>query len=129
MTIKPILTIGMLILLSFLLESCQPDGISCAEDQEFCTLIDNQDFEATGQIINDFLTELPKNAHDQNLEKLQDWLSCASCVAEVSILCNSCIKTLPPMSELSVDFVSNGQTTMMIMDIVMDESLRFANYH
>ena len=48
---------------------------------------------------------------------------------KIIVLCNSCIYTLPPQSELSVDFISNGQPITMMLDILMDDPLKFRAYH
>ena len=117
------------ILLTLTLWSCKKLNIGCSENKTFCTLIDDQEFDATGTLIDNFLANRRKNKPDKNLDKLKDWLECKSCVDKVEIICNSSIYTLPPQSELSVDFISNGQTETMIMDILMSETLKFRAYH
>ncbi len=105
------------------------DTVSMSEEQEFCSLVDKEDLEATKPIINDYLAGLEKNKNDENLQKLVDWLESQSCVDKAEILCNSCIFTLPAQSEILVDFNFNGQTITRTMDISMEERLRCSNYH
>ena len=112
-----------------LFTSCKKDDVSCSNEKDFCQLVDKQDFDATEPIIDDYLAGLKKNKPDENLEKIVDWLECMSCVTNVKIVCNSCIKTLPAQSELRVDFDSNGQKITMTMDITMGEPLKFRSYH
>ena len=123
------LTIGLLLLISLTLSSCKQDPLSCTDDEAFCALVAEQNFEATGPIIDDFLSGLRKNQADENLNQLVDWLECKSCVDNIKLLCNSCIQTLPVQSELQVDFIANGQAISLILDISMDDILAFNGYH
>jgi hypothetical protein len=45
------------------------------------------------------------------------------------ILCNSCIETYPPQSELRIDFLVNGQSIPMTLDILMDNPLTYRAFH
>jgi hypothetical protein len=47
----------------------------------------------------------------------------------VEIRCVSCILTNPPQSELSITFYVNGQQIVKVLDIIMDNPLRFRTYH
>lgn len=129
MTRKTILTAVIIFLTCLTLWTCNKEKASCSDDQTFCSLVVNQDFDATGSVIDNYLAGLKKNKKDENLERLRDWLECKSCVDKAEIYCNSCIKTNPPQSILSVDFISNGQTVTMTLDILMDEPLKFCAYH
>jgi hypothetical protein len=129
MTRKTILTAVIIFLTGITLWTCNKETAPCSDDQAFCSLVDNQLFDSTGSIINNYLAGLKKNKKDENLVKLRNWLECKSCITRAQIICNSCIKTNPPMSELSVDFFSNGQKVTMILDILMDEPLKYVAYH
>ncbi len=129
MTSPTFLKSAISLLIFFTLVSCTKDRISRAEDTEFCSFVDSQDFDQTASIINDFLEGQKKNEDTENLEALKDWLACISCVGEVEILCNSCIYTLPTQSELRVEFIANGQTIIKVLDIRMGERLSFVRYH
>ncbi len=126
---KAIFTIGIITIACILFGSCSKESISTRDDFKFCVLVHENNFDQTGPIINDFLTGLKSNNPDENLEKLVKWLESISCVDNVTIMCNSCIYTGPPMSELKVDYSFNGQIVPMIMDIRMSEPLTFARYH
>ncbi len=105
---------------------------SCKEErdnEQFCTLINDQNFDATLPLVDEFLATLSDNTQEESLEKLKNWLDAKDCVNTVTILCNSCIYTLPAQSELSVEFNANGQDTILTLDIIMDEPLRVRTYH
>ncbi|NOX86091.1 MAG: hypothetical protein GXO86_09030 [Chlorobi bacterium] len=82
-----------------------------------------------GPIINNFLITQKKNSHDESLQNLIQWLECKSCVARSEILCNSCIETYPPQSEIRVVFYYKWTTDTLVMDILMDEPLKFLAWH
>jgi hypothetical protein len=129
MTRKIILTATILFLSCFSLFSCKKDKTDSAEEDTFCTLINENNFNATGPLINNFLATLNNESTSESLNKLSTWLENKSCVDTAIVLCNSCIETLPPQSELSIDFISNGQKVNKIMDILMDDTLKFREYH
>jgi hypothetical protein len=124
-----IFTIGIITIVCVLFGSCSKESISTQDDFKFCVLVHENNFDQTGPIINDFLDGLKKDKPDENLEKLANWLESISCVNKVSILCNSCIYTDPPMSELKVDYHTNGLIVATILDIKMSEPLKFVRYH
>lgn len=92
-------------------------------------LVDKKKLDSTGYFVDQFLLTLKNKDQDENLEKLRVWLEEKECIDEAKLLCNSCIKTLPPQSELSVSFVTNGLTAKMTMDILMGDPLKFRAYH
>lgn len=124
---QSILWIITVVAVSFL-TTCEKENEACPDESTFCILINNQDFDATGPVINEFLKTLQKD-DDQALGKLKNWLDCKNCVKSAEILCNSCIETLPPQSEILVQFNSNGQVVEKTMDILMSEPLKFSGYH
>ncbi|MBK6966492.1 MAG: hypothetical protein IPH20_22000 [Bacteroidales bacterium] len=111
------------------LSSCEKNKDADSDDSMFCALVNNGEFEATGPLIDKYLMKLEQNRPDQNLEALRSWLEAKSCVDEATILCNSCIYTLPPQSELSIDFISQGEKITLTLDIMMGDSLKFRTYH
>lgn len=129
MTSKSILKAVIILLACITLGNCNKEKAPCSDDQPFCSLADNQDFNDTGSIINNYLSGLKKNKKDENLAELINWLECKSCVDRAQLICNSCIKTNPPISEISIDFISNGQKITMVMDISMEEPLKYVAYH
>ena len=80
-------------------------------------------------LIDNFLSKLQMSGNAQNLDLLKEWLECKSCVKKVSILCNSCIKTNPAQSELSVVFMTNGQSVEKTLDLEMSIPPKFRAYH
>ena len=126
---KTILTTAIILLTCATLWTCKKEKIFCADDDAFCLLVNEQNFDETGPLIDDFLETLKIHDQAKNLEKLKDWLECKSCVTKAKILCNSCIKTLPAQSELSVKFIAGGQSVKKTLDILMDDPLKFRAYH
>jgi hypothetical protein len=129
MSHKTILIKVLIILTSLTFWTSKKDKIICSHEYEFCSFVSKQDFDATGPLIDDFLAGLKNNKTDENLENLLIWLECKDCVISAKIFCNSCIQTFPPQSEIQVVFNNNGQQVTMIMDIIMDEPLKFREYH
>ena len=120
---RTVLTTAIILFACLTLWTCNKD------DETFCALVNEENFDATGPLIDDFLATLKNGNQADHLAKLKEWLECKSCVEKAQILCNSCILTFPPQSELSVDFVSNGIIITMTLDILMSEPLKFRAYH
>lgn len=118
------------ILIIGLLTNCKKDDPKCANDLDFCTLIEVEDYNETGLLLDNYLSGLKSQLSDeQKLGQLKDWLECKSCVSKAEILCNSCIFTDPPKSSLKLSFVFNDQQKEKQLYIVMDNPLRFSNYN
>jgi hypothetical protein len=116
--------------LTTMLTGCNKDDVNCSYNTEFCSFISSEEYNETGTYIDKYLSGLKTNLSDEDkLQKLKDWLECKSCVEIVEILCVSCIYTNPPQSELRVTFIVNGQKIEKILDIIMDDPLRFRTYH
>ncbi len=129
MTRKIIFSALVLLLISLTQWSCKKNEVKCTDEETFCTLVNDKNYEATGPLINNFLSTLKKDSQDESLQKLADWLECKSCVAKAEIRCNSCILTNPPQSEIQVVFYNQWTTDTLIMDILMDEPVKFLAYH
>ena len=109
--------------------SCHKDRNTNEDDQQFCACVAEKNFDGTGPFIDIFLATLHNASSDENLEKLCIWLESKACIDSVKIICNSCIKTLPPQSELSVSFTVDGKPLTLILDILMDNPLHFRTFH
>ena len=118
-----------IILFLFLFSACNKDHIACTKEKEFCKLIANKNFDGTETLINDFLAKHFENDSAKDLENLGQWLECKSCVKQAKILCNSCVKTYPALSELSIDYISKGEIINKVLDIKMVEPLEFGFHH
>ncbi|RPA68288.1 hypothetical protein EF405_11520 [Cyclobacteriaceae bacterium YHN15] len=117
-------------ILTVFLFGCSENDFDCRDNKAFCSSVQSQNLQKTETVINEFLKELSVDLDSQEkLERLRDWLQCKSCVAHAEIFCNSCIYTLPPISELKITFIIEDQETEKILDIIMSEPLRFAGYH
>ncbi|MBE0637892.1 MAG: hypothetical protein IH598_05180 [Bacteroidales bacterium] len=129
MNYKSILVTLVILLSCLSISSCKKDKDVTSDDEKFCECVASQNYEATGPLIDNFLSTLDNNNQDDNLKKLKDWMDAKSCVDSTSIVCNSCIDTNPPQSEVRVTFISNGQKESMVMDIIMSDPLKFRTYH
>mgnify|MGYP007011821550 CR=1 FL=1 len=130
MKFKPVIWITSCLTFLLLLANCKKESVFCPESDTFCAFVNQQLYDSTGTIINQFLESFDQNKSDEvRLEKLKNWLNSLSCVENAEIICLSCIKTNPPQSELKVVFVSGGQMVELILDILMGEKLRFVRYH
>lgn len=113
-----------------LLTNCKKEDVGCSDNVEFCAFINTGDFNATGPLINNFLSRLNNNQSDQEkLEQLIECLNCKSCVSNAQILCSFCIETNPPQSEIRIVFNVNGQQVTQTLDISMEQPLRFVSFH
>ena len=119
----------IMILTSLILWSCEEDNEMNSAQAEFCMLIDNQGYDATGSLIDDYLAGLERNNSEVNLERLVDWLESISCVNNAEIICNSCLYSLPPQSRIQVGFNSNGRKITKILNISMSDPLDYRGYH
>lgn len=126
---KSILLAFSILLACLALYSCKKDKNVNSDDEKFCEYVSSQNFDATRPLIDNFLATLDNNNRYANLVKLKNWMETKSCVDSTTIICNSCIETNPPQSELMVSFISNGQKTSLIMDIIMSDPLKFRTYH
>jgi hypothetical protein len=79
-------------------------------------------------IINEFLAGLPNSnsfsEDEQNLQALAKWLNSNSCVIDATVLCVSCIETLPEQSEVSFSFKEEEITKVVTLDVSMSKPLR-----
>lgn len=113
-----------------MLTGCKKDNIKCSDDSEFCAFVSSEDYNQTGALTDKYLGGLENSlSDDEKLERLKEWLKCNNCVSNAEILCNSCIYTNPAISELKVWFMVNGQQMVKVLDIMMDDPLRFVTYH
>ena len=120
-------TILLLLLSFFAISSCKKDKTN--PEDNFCTLVESQNYEGTGPLVDAFLAGLDNTTQDEQLNQLKNWMAAKSCVDSVGIMCISCIETLPPQSELRVVFISAGRDTSLTMDILMSEPLKFRTFH
>jgi hypothetical protein len=119
-----------LFFLSIMQGGCKKEDENCSYNYEFCAFVSTEEYNETGIYIDKFLIGLQSNLSDEDkLQKLKDWLECKNCVNSVEIRCVSCILTNPPQSELSITFYVNGQQIVKVLDIIMDNPLRFRTYH
>ena len=98
------------------------------EEGTFCSYLNVENIDKTIPFINDFLAGLPSSSSfaedEQNLQALTIWLKSKPCIIDASILCVSCIYTLPAQSEIAILFEENGKTVKVVFDILMSNPLK-----
>ena len=128
MTGRTLALLSILIVnLTFL--SCHKDTEKENLDKKFCSAVNVQDFDATGPLIDEFLESISGKGQEEQLEDLRTWLEEKCCIDSAEIVCNSCIETLPPQSEIRLVFFVNGQPVIRVLDILMGEPMSFRDYH
>jgi hypothetical protein len=93
--------------------------------EELCSYLNSENLDKTIPIINDYLAGQKSKLNDEEkLQALVKWLKSCTCITDATILCISCIYTLPAMSEIKVMFEENEKTVELILDITMSNPLR-----
>jgi hypothetical protein len=66
----------------------------------------------------------------QNIQILSASVS-SQCSFTANMLCFSCIKTLPPQTEISISFMDGGSQVRKVFDISYspDNKMKFVNMH
>ncbi|HRN33690.1 MAG TPA: hypothetical protein PLQ53_05845 [Saprospiraceae bacterium] len=128
---KQSILLGMVILLYMVFSGgCTKDSVLCTDDGIFCGSMVNSDDDKALAAINNYLSKQEKNQADSvKLHLLKDWLECKSCIQEVRVLCNSCIKTYPAQSELSVRLTGSEPDDVLVLDILMSNPLKAIRFH
>jgi hypothetical protein len=104
--------------------------IGIISEDEFCSYVNLENINKTLPAINKFLKELSGDLDDeQQLEALTTWLKSFPCITDATILCASCIETLPPQSEILISFDEDGLLNALVLDISMSEPLEACCYH
>ena len=98
--------------------------------EEFCSYVNVGKIDETIPFINEFLSDLSSNLDDkQKLQALEVWLKSYPCIIDATILCVSCIYTLPAQSEMLISFEENGVVKEFTLDISMSNPLKAVRYH
>ena len=125
MNVKKLELVGIILLLLLGFTGCDKDKEKSASKDELCLNLNTEKIDKTTPIINDYLATLKSDLNDVNkLQSLTEWLKSCPCVIDATILCMSCIYTLPAQSEISVLFKENGTTKEVILDILMANPLK-----
>jgi hypothetical protein len=110
--------------------SCGSDKAERTDNEEFCLNFNSENMNKTIPVINKFLTGLKNNLNDeQKLQALTEWLKSHPYINDATILCVSCIYTLPAQSEISSSINEDGKTEDFILDIWMSNPLIALGFH
>lgn len=121
------LRILMLLAFAFVLAlaACKKDKQGCVDEESFCELVEDGNFEGSTNVMSNYLASLI-SSNNQKLEKLKDWLECKRCVEEVYIPCFSCIEEPPPTRTIGIDFIQNGEIVNIQLVVHLNEQMESA---
>ena len=112
----------------FAFAACKKEVMICG-NMTFCEKVDYQYSELLNTDINHFMATITADTPEDKLNVLNDWLLNMRCVTEAEIICNSCIYTNPPQSELKITFDADGKEVIKTMNVLMSDTLKFVNFH
>lgn len=114
----------LLIILTVLLTgiACRKDKDNTPDCQQLRTSITTNDRSAVKEIITTVINRLHARKHTRdNLAKLVTAIN-QQCQVNASLVCFSCIYTLPPQSEISVSVAGTTGPIKVIVDISYDKN-------
>ena len=98
--------------------------------EDFCLYVDVENIDQTIPLIDVFLASLSNDlTNEQKLNELIECLKSQPCINDVTVLCQSCIETDPPTSEIAVSFDKEGITKKIVLCISMGYPLKTACYN
>ena len=106
-----------MIILFLSCSACDKQQLGCANEEEFCKLVEESSSEGATHMVRNYLASLINDNPGKKLAKLKDWLECKRCVEEAYIPCFSCIDDEPSRCEIRVDFVNQGQILIQLEDL------------
>jgi len=124
------ITVSALLLtaLFILFPSCKKNKIKNL-DKDFCEQVEQQDFDALMQVIDDYLSIEKLDNSDASMDKLNSWMQEKECVNTSTVSCYSCIKTNPATSEIQIEFSIDDETFAKVLDISMDDQICCSWFH
>ena len=103
-------------------------AVQVTDSGKLCEYLNIENINKAIPIINDYLASLPSSnsfaEDEQNLRALTKWLKSNTCIIDATILCVSCIETLPEQSEISFSFKEGEVTIVVTLDILMSTPLK-----
>jgi len=125
---KKLKLIGVILLLLVGFVGCDKEEGQATDSEELCLYLNSGNIDRMIPIINEFLAGLPNSnsfsEDEQNLQALTEWLKSNSCVVDATVLCVSCIETLPEQSEVSFSFQEGEIKKVVTLDISMSKPLK-----
>ena len=109
---------------STIIEEAQP----IEENSEFCALVNQNYYDSTKTIINEFLNTNTVGTDAEKLDKLVEWFETYNCIDNAGVYCNSCIFVGPRVSKVGVNFIKNGQIDSLTGSILMYDTLVFNGF-
>jgi hypothetical protein len=102
---------------------CSKTNTVCSDNEVFCNAVASQNFKEAGRIMNSFMSKLDPNLNDdQQIDQLNEWLRCKSCVVKIKGSCTSCLRTYPPTSVVIIDLNINGLITEKAIYVTMHKT-------
>jgi hypothetical protein len=109
--------------------------VSCAKadissyNEVYCEAIESENFDKAGDYLNKFLKANKQLNHEDMLDKTVEWLMAKECVTDASLICNSCIETAPPQSEIRISFTIGDSTVVKTIDLLMTIPIVYHGIH
>jgi len=95
------------------------------DSEKLCLYLNSENVDKIIPVVNEYLAKIKSDLPDeQKIQMLAEWLKSSSCVIDATILCVSCIETLPAQSEISFSFRDGKATKEVILDILMTNPLK-----
>lgn len=114
---KPVRCVIIIVGLIFILASCSKEKLSDVQCNDLKTGLVAEDEAMIRGALADFLTRYSKT----NIRQLADAVT-DNCDIDASFDCYSCIKTNPPMTEMTFSFVHQGTAVTKTVDIGSDSN-------
>jgi len=128
MNMKKLNLIGVILLLLVGFVGCDKEEDQVTGSEKLCPYLNIENINKVIPIINDYLSNLPSSnssaEDEQNLQALAKWLKSSPCIIDATVLCVSCIYTLPAQSEISFSFNEGEVTKVVTLDISMSNPLK-----
>ena len=99
------------------------------DDEDFCSHFNSNDFDKAIPFVDEFLSDFHGDKDDeQKLVVLIAWLKTKPCITDAVLLCQSCIETDPPTSQIVITFDENETSKKLVLNISMSNPLKVAGY-
>ncbi len=125
-----ILKLTGILIFTGLLHACQKENANSCQMCQLSQIAAETCFlESLNRYVTQFNFEpASEEINQKQLESLATWLSNQRCIFTAEVLCNSCVYTDPPISEIFL--ISNGPgNDSLIVDVQMTSPLSISGVH
>jgi hypothetical protein len=112
------------------ISACGKKTISSLEQKKICVEASAGEFTSLIEECNRFTKTISRQkSSDAKLDLLVGFIAKTTCFKQVKLLCNSCIETFPPQSEIALTASINGSDSTVVLDVLMDDDLKVLDVH